>query len=767
MDLKHNLDRVEPAVGTVTPAAESASSYDSAIAFVAKAQASSPDASCEPDVTPAAQVGGAEDELAAVSEAAKVATEAMSTPADEPATVSEVAQKSAEAACSTSASEASSKHPTWAARTGGTEETGTHPTSEKTDEHLRETAIQPEAAGSTAVKSVEKRPEPEEAELTASIPSAPADDAELTIDTPSAPAGEAVLTTDTPSATTEDAVCTADTPSAHADDTELTADNPPTPAEELTADNPSASAEEAVLTTNTPSAPTDDAELTANTPSAPAGEASLEADTASAPAEEAVLTTDTLSAPAEEAVCKADTPSVPADDAELTTDNPSAPAEDAVCTADNPPTPAEDAELATDTPSAPAGEASLEADTASAPAEEAVCKADTPSAPADDAELTADTPPAPAEALPAVSSEEDGAQAAAERAEDMEREQQAKEMEQRVRYQLTEKGKSLARAFHEELIQQWKAADAGASGASGSAEVRGAAREAGLTQMRGRVFGEVSEEEAYTTFITFGRMLGVAGFRALAPVMYRTAAELEPGFVEPHLLLGENAHRMGLREEANDHYARALMRAQASIERGDTGLARVWLRRVQMNLGILQESEGMLLRACQHYRAAVTADPDHAPSLKLLGSAMFALGELEVARTALQRSLELDPSSGAAWCDLGVTLQALQLAEDATVAFQRAIELGPAAVGGLAAYNLGNQRLVQADWAGAVEMYDIVIALAPGNWRAINNKACALLQLGQVAVPQDEPWPPDQCRIGQVAVPQDEPWPSDQCRMGQ
>ncbi|KAK3260851.1 hypothetical protein CYMTET_30213, partial [Cymbomonas tetramitiformis] len=705
MDLKHNLDRVEPAVGTVTPAAESASSYDSAIAFVAKAQASSPDASCEPDVTPAAQVGGAEDELAAVSEAAKVATEAMSTPADEPATVSEVAQKSAEAACSTSASEASSKHPTWAARTGGTEETGTHPTSEKTDEHLRETAIQPEAAGSTAVKSVEKRPEPEEAELTASIPSAPADDAELTIDTPSAPAGEAVLTTDTPSATTEDAVCTADTPSAHADDTELTADNPPTPAEEvvLTTDTPPASTEDAELATDTSSAPADDAELTADTTSASADDAELTTDTTAA--EEAVLTTDTLSAPAEEAVCKADTPSVPADDAELTTDNPSAPAE----------------ELG----------GFLEADTASAPAEEAVCKADTPSAPADDAELTADTPPAPAEALPAVSSEEDGAQAAAERAEDMEREQQAKEMEQRVRYQLTEKGKSLARAFHEELIQQWKAADAGASGASGSAEVRGAAREAGLTQMRGRVFGEVSEEEAYTTFITFGRMLGVAGFRALAPVMYRTAAELEPGFVEPHLLLGENAHRMGLREEANDHYARALMRAQASIERGDTGLARVWLRRVQMNLGILQESEGMLLRACQHYRAAVTADPDHAPSLKLLGSAMFALGELEVARTALQRSLELDPSSGAAWCDLGVTLQALQLAEDATVAFQRAIELGPAAVGGLAAYNLGNQRLVQADWAGAVEMYDIVIALAPGNWRAINNKACALLQLGQ------------------------------------
>jgi Flp pilus assembly protein TadD len=50
----------------------------------------------------------------------------------------------------------------------------------------------------------------------------------------------------------------------------------------------------------------------------------------------------------------------------------------------------------------------------------------------------------------------------------------------------------------------------------------------------------------------------------------------------------------------------------------------------------------------------------------------------------------------------------------------------------LAAYNLGNLKLQEGNYEMAVAMYDRCIVGNPLNWRAINNKGCALLKLGRM-----------------------------------
>lgn len=45
--------------------------------------------------------------------------------------------------------------------------------------------------------------------------------------------------------------------------------------------------------------------------------------------------------------------------------------------------------------------------------------------------------------------------------------------------------------------------------------------------------------------------------------------------------------------------------------------------------------------ACEHYREAAILDPGHFRALKLLGSALFGLGEYPAAEEALRHSLYL------------------------------------------------------------------------------------------------------------------------------
>ena len=72
-------------------------------------------------------------------------------------------------------------------------------------------------------------------------------------------------------------------------------------------------------------------------------------------------------------------------------------------------------------------------------------------------------------------------------------------------------------------------------------------------------------------------------------------------------------------------------------------------------------------------REAAILSPTHSRALKLLGSALYALGDLKAARSALEQSLHLQPAYADAHCDLGCTLCALGEAAAAKAAFQNAV----------------------------------------------------------------------------------------------
>ena len=57
-------------------------------------------------------------------------------------------------------------------------------------------------------------------------------------------------------------------------------------------------------------------------------------------------------------------------------------------------------------------------------------------------------------------------------------------------------------------------------------------------------------------------------------------------------------------------------------------------------------------------RAAIQLDADHYRALKLLGSALYALGDLPAAEAALKQALALHPDYADASCDLGARLRA-------------------------------------------------------------------------------------------------------------
>lgn len=88
---------------------------------------------------------------------------------------------------------------------------------------------------------------------------------------------------------------------------------------------------------------------------------------------------------------------------------------------------------------------------------------------------------------------------------------------------------------------------------------------------------------------------------------------------------------------------------QAAREPADAAL----VPKVHVNLGITLEADGRLLAACEHYRAAAARNAGHFRARKLLGSALYALGDLPAARDELAAALELQPAYADAYCDLG------------------------------------------------------------------------------------------------------------------
>ncbi|KAF6136435.1 hypothetical protein GIB67_028654 [Kingdonia uniflora] len=245
-----------------------------------------------------------------------------------------------------------------------------------------------------------------------------------------------------------------------------------------------------------------------------------------------------------------------------------------------------------------------------------------------------------------------------------------------------------------------------------------------LGVLRNRTDGAKLREEAFDGHMAMGRVLYEYQLFKGALVSFKRACELQPTDIRAHFRAGNCLYVLGKFGDAKGEFLLALEAAEV----GGTQWAFL-LPQIHVNLGISLEGEGMVLSACEHYREAAILCPTHFRSLKLLGSALFGVGEYRAAEKALEEAIFLKVDYVDAHCDLGSALHAMGEEERAIQEFQKAIDLKPDHVDAL--YNLGGLYMDLGRYQRASEMYTRVLAVWPNNWRAQLNKAVALLGAGE------------------------------------
>ncbi|XP_051150902.1 uncharacterized TPR repeat-containing protein At1g05150-like [Andrographis paniculata] len=241
-----------------------------------------------------------------------------------------------------------------------------------------------------------------------------------------------------------------------------------------------------------------------------------------------------------------------------------------------------------------------------------------------------------------------------------------------------------------------------------------------LGVLRSRADRSRSRAEAFDGQMAIGRVLYEHYLFNEALISFKRACELMPFDVKPHFRAGNCLYVVGRYGEAKAEFLLALDAAES----GGNQWAYL-LPQIHVNLGISLEGEGMILSACEHYREAAILCPTHFRALKLLGSALFGVGECKAAVKALEEAIYMKNDYADAHCDLASALHAMGDDESAVKEFQKAIDLKPRHVDAL--YNLGGLYMTMGRYQRASEMYTRVLSIWPNHWRAQLNKAVSLL----------------------------------------
>jgi tetratricopeptide (TPR) repeat protein len=152
-------------------------------------------------------------------------------------------------------------------------------------------------------------------------------------------------------------------------------------------------------------------------------------------------------------------------------------------------------------------------------------------------------------------------------------------------------------------------------------------------------------------------------------------------------------------------------------------------------LALQAESQESLDRAIVLFERAIALDPDYARAHMLLGAALDVKGDYastpelnERALESLDRALSLQPSLAEAWRYRGSTYITLGRADLAHTAFERALAINP--LDASAHSGIGRVSFIlRGDFAAAAAAYERALALNPrAGWSALQLAHCATLQ---------------------------------------
>ncbi|KAI5068801.1 hypothetical protein GOP47_0017146 [Adiantum capillus-veneris] len=246
-----------------------------------------------------------------------------------------------------------------------------------------------------------------------------------------------------------------------------------------------------------------------------------------------------------------------------------------------------------------------------------------------------------------------------------------------------------------------------------------------LAEITQKADGLSTADEVLDALIAIGWTLFDHALYREALASFMKARDCKALDARPHFHLGNTLYRLGRYDEARDCYTSSLDAAEAADNPW-----RHLVPQINVNLGITLEADGMLLSACENYKKATRLSPKHYRALKLLGSALYGVGQYRAAERALSEATSLKPDFADAHCDLGLTVHAIGEDDERAIReFQLAVDLKPDHVEAL--YNLGGLFKDIGRYRRAAEMYSKVLTLQPNNWRAQLNKGVTLLGAGE------------------------------------
>ncbi len=233
--------------------------------------------------------------------------------------------------------------------------------------------------------------------------------------------------------------------------------------------------------------------------------------------------------------------------------------------------------------------------------------------------------------------------------------------------------------------------------------------------------------------------------------LYQTTIDENPACWMAHNNLGKPLAARGRRDEAMDHYRKALELkpdselihnnlGNALADRGQVDSAIVHYQKAleiqpdyaeaHKNLGNALARRGQVDSAIVHYQKALEIQPDFAEAHNNLGNALADRGQVDSAITHYQKALEIKPDFAEAHFNFGVALASRRQVDEAMACFRKALEIKPDYAE--AHNNLGNALAGRGQVDSAIAHYQKALEIKPDYAKAHFNLGNALAGRGQV-----------------------------------